>query len=880
MKGERLICSVSVWRLALDSTDPLTNTACRPASSLITTDVFLLSPAGPVKTEVPQRMVHLLGRVIDGRQQSARWYAARRDSSAKSNDSHQHFVNTLQSVWSILDPLVSTVNTVVAGHSNTATREISASSMHNPFSGLEVQEPSGIECEAQAYPDTEDLTPDDSTFALWCHIKDLQDCRETAKQRLLDYAAGNITLQSALVFVETAQRLMRISSEVFEQDYPAFSNWWDLPRLFSFEAVSDHKITYIHVQGTSLSDGSFDEELIASLCPATACLLKEIIGKIGECAQTAKGQRILTSKFLPDAMMIRLPQYYYDFGTVFRMQAQELLHWVSQVKKHGKPTKTDPRRGFYNGVAEYYLSGHLPIWLVVACEMHVDMYEAIGDQPGCVNDAYLDFDSSLQAKMRGVKAYASQSTACDGFVRSFEACAKSLSDEYRNNLMDLGPTTFRTDVSTWDAPCVMGNALTRIQLSSHTTGLELANNSAMVLSMATLYSALKKLGLLSATWQDMEFVIGQQKGDDPFVAKAGKNPDAKSLLQQFVVALGTPACRSSLERTSNPPESAQVAVNHRRLQVTFDFWASMIDAFVVANVVGPAKEDWIEEALRRLMTDATEETSPGSSKKSKKRSKRKLSTHAELLTSFKEAFVKDEPHINFDYLGFWVVCARLSEELYRVSASKLSPRVKDRVEPWKLVFHLLQSATGSAERSLLPDAATAMTKMTEDPGASNKFSKQALHASSGHQPKTDRPKPYNPAFTAELWQKFSENSIAMKATPVKLLSANASQLTVYGAPKSKAELKKLFNTAAPFWEMWGRTVLLAVGVQHSKEEGQRSAYREDGIRVPLYTIGRRRSESLRARGLSMINWDQLVNVDHAPGTALPPTKYHLADMQE
>lgn len=105
----------------------------------------------------------------------------------------------------------------------------------NVFSLLAVEEPCptplGSKSTQKKKPDPT-LIPtleDDgmgSDFALWCHLKDLDDVRDFLKQAWLQYAEGVLSVVLVSQLTEVGLGLMRLEEEKFTVKYPQFKDYW------------------------------------------------------------------------------------------------------------------------------------------------------------------------------------------------------------------------------------------------------------------------------------------------------------------------------------------------------------------------------------------------------------------------------------------------------------------------------------------------------------------------------------------------------------------------------------------------------------------------------------------------------------------------------
>lgn len=80
-------------------------------------------------------------------------------------------------------------------------------------------------------------------FALWCHIKDMDDVREFLKQAWSQYATGALSIVLVSQLTEVGIGLMRLEDEKFVAIYPEFKDWWEVLRYLGLEVRGSGKTT-------------------------------------------------------------------------------------------------------------------------------------------------------------------------------------------------------------------------------------------------------------------------------------------------------------------------------------------------------------------------------------------------------------------------------------------------------------------------------------------------------------------------------------------------------------------------------------------------------------------------------------------------------------
>lgn len=124
----------------------------------------------------------------------------------------------------------------------------------------------------------------------------------------------------------------------------------------------------------------------------------------------------------------------------------------------------------------------------------------------------------------------------------------------------------------------------------------------------------------------------------------------------------------------------------------------------------------------------------------------------------------------------------------------------------------------------------------------NKFSKEARKASSGSIPKDLAPQiePYNPIWTAELWEYFANHHYEVSGMRMYVASSSASYITFYD-PKGKENFNRVAAAARRFWHLWSSSTLKLTkpGADGTSRECDRGTampvWREDGgqLEIPM-----------------------------------------------
>lgn len=476
-------------------------------------------------------------------------------------------------------------------------------------------------------------------------------------------------------------------------------------------------------------------------------------------------------------------------------------------------------------------------------------YEIIGDKPGVAASAWLDATRSMKQQL---------DTTCNYFEQLEHPCAKwtaelapifKWSENWRNILLVTNagveyqgsseipynemigmPTSCMVG-----SPCLAGAFLFSDRMAYHKVGIRFADSDLTVFALASLYTAITKSDLLKPAWEDMHFLISTHKAKTPLVPKTTGPYDAETFFRQYLLALGVPIAQASTYTSRGAPTHQFVMRNNQRaLAPTSEFVVAITESWHANDRLGTfGRGDLIETVLTKL-------TAKFKGLKQGKKGTRHQPQFSvkEVLSTFKSHMIADEPHLNFDYPGFHMLGEQIRRALH-----DLFPDCKDDpvgLALWDIVFQILREATkGPQASSLLSKAAVILKSIIDAPGVSNKFSKEARNASSGGIPKDLAPNitPYNPKWTAELWEYFARHHHGVGKLPVTVASSTASHITFYNPDGKKAKFEKITAAAEQFWEVWSSIRLRSfwndrMGVQR-EYTGPKEVQRKDGAKLAV-----------------------------------------------
>ncbi|KAK4539781.1 hypothetical protein LTR36_010369 [Oleoguttula mirabilis] len=697
--------------------------------------------------DVPERIIEIVQDVIAGREECAEWYAAQalQDGGEleKENESHRYFIMVLKRIKDLLcDARARRPGVVPTGSSAKAstkqrTQVAKSDELSNLFDCLELEEPSSTPLGEHApvlssgnqSPSVRTSTKfqlekdndDDLAFATWCFLQDLNDVRCYVRETWLEYSRGDISFLAASSITDTAFGLLRCADDEFSKSQS--TNWATLMDYFGLSFFSRGHAMWIcpSVPGSKPRIPDSKINVVELLCPlGYRCLMSyfddasELCGKAQDHGNPA------------DPTPAK--EHFNDFCQILYNLAPE-LHDLA----HTRPCEHIVVDEFVQGLISIHRTGKKPMWLAVAAQIYLDIYDLLGNYIDHGADALREtFEKNRQVEIE-VDRYRDEclngmadvpdalvqlhyvAAAMNRFEESHSVPGKGQSHAPARLQTSEKPGT-NTSLMERSLPAHAGAILGDLKIGMHNVGCKIANHCLFVLSMAHLYKALRGLGLLKADWHDMEFILGTFGNKQPLVAKTGFRADRDAMVRRYLLALGVPASDFAVGGRRDSKGSKAAMREARKVTITSPYLQGMIGRQGAwdHHGIGYAKHKTVEIVLQTLATNAT---SP-----------------VQLLATFRKAILADEPQLNFDYTTFTITCARLLQKISDVAGPQLG--IDDAAEDW--YFSLVKSLIGTPDSH--PAAASAADLLRDHIAKAGKqFVKEAYDQSSGRIPKHLRP---------------------------------------------------------------------------------------------------------------------------------------------
>ncbi|KJX96768.1 hypothetical protein TI39_contig602g00015 [Zymoseptoria brevis] len=675
-------------------------------------------------TAVPPAIIASLQDVIDGRQSQANWHSQR--SNARDNEIYQWFIELLIKVRNIMLPCVSNDRNPDTKSQNMDTICVKER-LANVFSLLAIEVASDSPLgNKPLILENDGMGPD---FALWCHIKDMNDVREFIKEAWLKYTSGELSIVLVSQLAEVGIVLIRIKDEKFVAQYPQFNDYWKLLEYFNLEVHGSGKTICVTPLNIISNAEARNEELIRLICPAAAVLLRGIRDEMKKLAETTEGKALLRYS-----------------SKILEVQVSELLAWIHFHKAKGKRSSNQmfDRLEFLCGMADYYDSELTPTWLVMACAVHLDLYEIIGDKPAVTAKAWLATTRGMKQQLDDINVHFAGLDHPSSDWRAELAPIFRRSDGSEDQLFvtkvgleyqrSRGYSYADSDMlgkatsCIMGSPCVAGGALWSDRMAYHKVGIRFANLDLTLFALANLYTAISKSNLFKPTWEDMHFLINTHKLHTPLVPKIAGPYDAASHLRHCVRSLGCSLAQTSKYTSSSAVPTHEFVVNNHctTLSPTSEFVVAITHGYHANDLLDTFdRGDLVETVWTKLTAESKGLKHGTKGKKGKKGTKHQPQfAMTEVLFTSKDHMIKDELHLNFDYPAFYMVGEKIRRGLH-----DLIPDIKDHpvgMALWEIVLRIFRDSATAKEPTLLQKAAVIVGDIINAPGVTNSRGKPVM----------------------------------------------------------------------------------------------------------------------------------------------------------
>ena len=660
----------------------------RPAELVKLAEV--ISKSKPA-VDIPEGITLIIKDVIAGRKECGSWYAAqtfeKSSSMNKENESHRFFVLVLERVYSIL----CAARTQSAGpHIDVKpdTRSTESSTLEGLFHRLQLEEPSD-----QALGDDHGHAPrpngatgyaktkfniaqqeQDLAFETWCLLQDMQDIREFVEDSWAEYKRGEISFMVAGSVTAVAISLLRRADTEFGKADRRSTEWLEIMNYLG--------LRYHHADGVVRLYPRQDHHSDTDRLPAPNLNIAKLLCPIAFlCLQAYKDK---TSILL--GCLESYQEGTYDPKMLTGQKHTKLLHIfemclrrlsVSTVQFSVRKVRPPIFDDFVDGLTAVPETGKIPMWIVSACQIYLDLFDAMPNIPGqgcphlqelflAIQRADSDFRAyfeGLHPSLRDVEPHVKSLKNLSNWTkRTLSISCFPPSYDLTSPLEGLGDKQSRlpSDLAGL-VPSYAGAYLLQLGTDFYYAGIELAAHDRIVLSMAHLYRAFRAQGLLAEDWKDMEFIIGLFGKSSSLVPSISEPFDLEKANRHYMMAIGYSPKLFAADASSKQP-SAQPKLERCPRQITVS--SPLLQALLECPRHKPERDGTPAHSLMDAAISGLVK-STGMRKGQKDHTLNASFTPMQLLAEFKETLIRDEPVLKFDYVKFTLQCVTLAECLNR-----------------------------------------------------------------------------------------------------------------------------------------------------------------------------------------------------------------------
>ena len=521
------------------------------------------------RVDVPASFVSVLDRAITVRKRHHNWWyrksekeGGNSDQEKKSNQSHDYFIGVLERIREILRPRMSPElrkDLIVEPVERASTSKKPAiDHMVNLFENLAIEEPSEafLNFKPIAAGQRPNNTPqveyrlnraqdlEEVRFAVHCLFNDFNNIREYLQQVWDGYKQGAFDLVAASITTNTAIDFARHLQEDFDETFPKDSDFEKhINDIYYLSCVNANQDPRFKNQPDDEMNFEAYEDVESTFFPAYMILssFHEIIepgqlpvykpGYFGSYdPRSERADKVSKHKFREDKVVLleNLP----DFCVV--AQAPESI-----------PAEDEMSRG----MREMVKDGQLPIWLVFAAQIYLDIHHTLRQK---VSNGFHDLVKSARYVEKNIQQILlfHRNLRIDNWPKS--------NDEGLFRILDLIKHWVNLD-AVHEVRCglTQGFGMSRplepflflknhpwycgllsycIKAAAQETSIIFVNAWGSILYSAHLYNALRQERLITNAWPDMDLALLMHKTEDMFVGDFPKA--AFDYFKRFSLAMG------------------------------------------------------------------------------------------------------------------------------------------------------------------------------------------------------------------------------------------------------------------------------------------------------------------------------------------------------
>ncbi|KAL4803818.1 hypothetical protein BDV18DRAFT_144489 [Aspergillus unguis] len=646
-----------------------------------------IAAATNVKVSVPEGFVAVLNRAISVRRQHGDRLEETSTPDVASTDRHNYFIGILKHVKQALRPLMPSdqIKDPLTQHvDDTSTGKLGG--LINRFEGLDVQEPSAAFLEAPnvTIPPVEGDKPqvdyeaervqdvDEATFAFSLLLNDYAELRNVITSSWTGYKSGDFDLVAVSLMTNSA---IDIAQRMEEEIQHLLDRFGGSERFL--------EITYMALSMAEGEDPDHRERPGDDLNFRTYTIAQSVFMPV------CLFLRGFTDVLEPDFVPLYKPGFY---GTLNRRSNRSRKSGRERYQEdkiilteilgdfytlHTHVPEQSYEDEFTRGLRNLFRTKKLPIWLVFAAQVFLDIQHQLRDQierpfkdlNACAsnieNSIRLNLD--FHAKLRIVNWPERNDDMLSVFLNQIDDWIHEDFTKPLKRRPNLWNPDEEFKLLKWH-PLLCGTLMYYFKAQFQEVGRTFAGAWGSIMYSAHLYNALRHEKLIHGNWDDMDIIISLHDGI--FIGDPPRNPEG--YLKQFNLATGLSATAYAKNRrqTARLPEAKNGPKGIKALN-------NVSHMFFERYCEGSRKTGFDAADLEKILDDGVWGDDPaGKTPRTKAAAKTRWDSSrrlppTEVLKTLRNTLHREGPESTIDYFILHRVCWRNLRSIRRACDAQL-----------------------------------------------------------------------------------------------------------------------------------------------------------------------------------------------------------------
>jgi hypothetical protein len=650
-------------------------------------------------------ILEVLNDVILKRKDWAKNFGLPDTSTVASDVRHTHFVAVLEEVYQILVGLRSTLQmsrgkTCIESCTISTSLSSDENVLNNLFDVLDIEEsvdhddsvtspdhsPSPSKPPTVSYELDGEVDEEDVYFRVYCFFKDFIDVRNQLGQSWAEYLSGILDLPAAAVTTNVALEMLQRAESELIASLPKkldLSNYERISGLLQLTVAIDRGVNWDYREKPGGVINMKLKDIADFTCLPVYGILSSFLPVLQESPLP-----VLKPGHFGEIDMTGQPLSWrakFNQGKIVLLEVLPEFCVLEQIR-HEIPVMDELSRG----LVEMIRTKKIPIWLVLGCQIYLDIHhtarlrrgltscvalqssigmahkelQATGLHVSTTLQNYFDFSKDMSIKNWPQKndknlQMIKQETDCwinkDIFADVFAKSRRRFFKGINVTMPDKRPYAFLSR-----QPILCGMLLFRLNMRLQEVGVLLVNAWGSLPSVMHLYNAVKheSLDFNFPSWDDVEAVIKIQGKERIFVGDYPTCPE--DYMKRFDLVLGYSASMfAANRRKGGKTPQAQTPASKRGPRTTI-VTSAIADIFRGQYCDSNIRPEVTFQRIEDLINASTQNKKAGTGKSHKPRAL----TTVSFLSSLQGYIQSDILALNIDYFALHIRCIDLLRNIY------------------------------------------------------------------------------------------------------------------------------------------------------------------------------------------------------------------------